>query len=66
VLDALFPLGRQSRRFVRMLFQAFHPADWLGSAWILWLVRLWTYMYARLVRRLLRVAYQVLGPRQAN
>lgn len=52
VLDALFPMGRRSRRLVRLVFRLLHPAEFLGGVFFLLLlpVRLWTWFNGKLLR----------------
>jgi len=51
VLDALFPMGRRSRRLVRLVFRVLHPAEFLGGVFFLLLlpVRLWSWLTGRLI-----------------
>lgn len=51
VLDALFPMGRRSRRLVRLVFRVLHPAEFLGGVVFLLLlpVRLWSWLTGRLI-----------------
>jgi hypothetical protein len=45
VLDALFPMGRRSRRLVRLVFRILHPAEILGVVFFVLLlpVRVWSW-----------------------
>jgi hypothetical protein len=45
VLDALFPMGRRSRRLVRLVFRILHPAEILGVIFFVLLlpVRVWSW-----------------------
>jgi hypothetical protein len=45
VLDALFPMGRRSRRLVRLVFRVLHPAEILGVVFFVLLlpVRVWSW-----------------------
>ena len=57
-LDALFPMGRKSRRVVQLLFRLLHPTDWLGEFWLR-PVRFATWLYVRFVLVVLRAALRV-------
>jgi phosphoglycerol transferase MdoB-like AlkP superfamily enzyme len=52
VLDALFPMGRRSRRMVRLVFRVLHPAEFLGGIFFLILlpVRLWGWASGKVLR----------------
>lgn len=62
VLDALFPMGRRSRRLVRLVFRLLHPAEFLGGVFFLLLlpVRLWTWFNAKLFGAAAAVLFAVL------
>eukprot|EP00879_Flechtneria_rotunda_P004592 GHRR01004847.1.p1 GENE.GHRR01004847.1~~GHRR01004847.1.p1 ORF type:complete len:391 (+),score=116.64 GHRR01004847.1:737-1909(+) len=51
VLDALFPMGRHSRRLVRLVFRILHPAEFLGRFFFLLLlpVRFWSWANSRVI-----------------
>eukprot|EP00775_Hariotina_reticulata_P006052 gene6052-6290_t len=51
VLDALFPMGRRSRRLVRLIFRVLHPAEFLGAIFfvILLPVRLWGWASGKVI-----------------
>lgn len=66
VLDALFPMGRRSRRLVRLVFRLLHPAEFLGGLFFLLLlpVRLWSWANGKVlgaVGMLLLSALRLLG-----
>jgi hypothetical protein len=52
VLDSLFPMGRRSRRLVRLVFRVLHPAEFLGGVCFLLLlpVRVWTWFNGKILR----------------
>lgn len=62
VLDALFPMGRRSRRLVRLVFRVLHPAEFLGGVFFLLLlpVRLWSWFTAKLLGAVAAVVFAVL------
>ncbi len=57
-LDALFPLGRKSRRVVQGFFRLLHPTDWLGEFW-LQPVRFLTWLYLKCVLVVIKAAIRV-------
>jgi hypothetical protein len=57
-LDALFPMGRKSRRVVQALFRLLHPTDWLGEFW-LQPVRFFTWLYFKCVLVVIQAAIRV-------
>lgn len=63
VLDALFPMGRRSRRLVRLVFRVLHPAEFLGALFFMLLlpVRAWS----ALSRAVLRAAGAVTAAASA-
>lgn len=62
VLDALFPMGRRSRRLVRLVFRVLHPAEILGGVFFLLFlpVRLWSWCSGKLIGMALAVLFTVL------
>lgn len=62
VLDALFPMGRRSRRLVRLAFRVLHPAEFLGGFFFLLLlpVRFWTWASRRLLGAVGVLLYSVI------
>lgn len=62
VLDALFPMGRRSRRLVRLVFRVLHPAEFLGAFFVLLLlpVRFWTWASRRLISAIAIVLFGLL------
>lgn len=61
-LDALYPLGRRTRRVVRMLFRLLHPTDWLGEFWLVpfhW----WAWLYTRVLLAAFWMIYSVIWRR---
>eukprot|EP00878_Enallax_costatus_P027555 GHUV01029683.1.p1 GENE.GHUV01029683.1~~GHUV01029683.1.p1 ORF type:complete len:276 (+),score=63.20 GHUV01029683.1:807-1634(+) len=63
VLDALFPMGRRSRRLVRLVFRVLHPAEFLGASFFLLLlpVRFWTWASRQLIAAIGMVLFGFLG-----
>jgi hypothetical protein len=62
VLDALFPMGRRSRRLVRLVFRLLHPAEFLGGLFFLLLlpVRVWSWLSGHVLRAALAVTLGTL------
>ncbi|WIA11477.1 hypothetical protein OEZ85_011591 [Tetradesmus obliquus] len=60
VLDALFPMGRRSRRLVRLVFRILHPAEILGVVFFVLLlpVRVWSWASRKALGG---VAWAVMG-----
>lgn len=52
VLDALFPMGRRSRRLVRLIFRLLHPAGYLGGFFFFLLLpmRFWSWASGKALR----------------
>lgn len=62
VLDALFPMGRRSRRLVRLVFRVLHPAEFLGGVFFLLLLpmRVWGWFNSKLFGMAAAVLFALL------